>query len=49
MNEPLNLWGKSVTNLEEREHLAFVFPIQQIMMVLHGDERGEVVRDRIAY
>ena len=49
MNEPLKLGGESVTNLEEREHLAFVFPIQQIMVVLHGDERGEVVRDRIAY
>ena len=48
-NEPLVIGGESVANLEEREHLAFFFPIQQIVVVLHGDEWGEVVRDRIAY
>lgn len=35
-------------NLEEREHLAFLFPVQQIVVVLHGYKWGEVVRDRVA-
>ena len=41
-------WSITGTNLEEREHLALFFPVQQTMVVLHGDKLGEVVRYRIA-
>lgn len=37
------------TNLKEGEHLALFLPVEQAVMVLHRDERGEVVRDRIVY
>jgi hypothetical protein len=41
-------WRGTRTYLEEREHLALFLPVQQTVVVLHGDERGEVVRYRVA-
>ena len=37
------------TNLEKWKHLTLFFSVQQIVVVLHGDERGEVVGDGVTY
>ncbi len=33
--------------LQRREHLAFFLTVDEAVVVLHGDERREVVRDRV--
>jgi len=40
---------KSEGNLECREHLYLFITIQEIVMVLHRDERGEFIRNSIIY
>ena len=40
--------GGARTNLEKWKHLTLFFSVQQIVVVLHGDERGKFVGDRIA-
>jgi len=39
--------GAHAKHLESREHLSLFFAVDQTVMVLHGDERGEPVRDRV--
>jgi len=43
----LSLQELSRTNLEEGKHLTFFLSVEQAVVVLHGDERSEVVRDSI--
>ena len=40
--------GKS-KHLQYWEHLAFFFPVDQAMVVLHRDERGQVVGDGVRF
>lgn len=39
----------SKTHLESREHLTLLFAVDQAMVVLHGDERRQLVVDRVVY
>jgi hypothetical protein len=36
-------------HLERRHHLALLLAVEQIVMILHGYERRELVIDRIVY
>jgi len=38
---------RSEADLEEWNHLALLLAIDQVMVVLHGDEWGEVVLDGV--
>ena len=39
----------SQADLEERNHLALFLAVDQVMVVLHGDEGGKVVLDGVVW